>query len=132
VDVYLDGEPGGALVLADAGGVERGTKVAELSARIRDLESRINSWEKGGKVDPKDLSARKKDLARLRQDKRSLEAETPAPSGSYFRYRVEEVREGLGVDPAIADQMRAYYKRVNEHNKTALADLKPPPVSDGQ
>jgi hypothetical protein len=131
VDIYV--EPGaGDLVLADAGGVERGAKLAELSARIRDLESRINSWEKGGKVDPKDLSARKKDLARLRQDKRTLEAEPPAPSGSYFRYRVEEVREGLGVDPKIADQMRAYYKRVNEHNKTALADLKPPPVSEGQ
>jgi hypothetical protein len=125
VDVYTR-EPGeGRLKLVDAGGVSKAAQVVDLSGRIRDLEHRINGWEKGGKVDAKDLAARKAELDKLRQERKALEAEQPAPPGSFFRYRVEEVREGLGESADVAKQILAYYKRVNVHNKTALADLVP-------
>ena len=45
---------------------------------------------------------------------------------------MQEIREGLGKDDAIHASMLAYYQRVNEHNKTAFADRRPPPPEAGQ
>jgi mono/diheme cytochrome c family protein len=131
VDIHLRGGDG-PVVLADADGVQKAAKIAELSQQILALEARINSWEKGGTVDPKDLAARKSDLARLSQERSALERPSPAPEGSHFRYRVEEVREGLGSDATVTERMKAFYKRVNEHNKTAFADLKPLAPTEGE
>ncbi len=130
VDVYVQGD--GALTLADAGGVAKAGKLADLSRRIRELETRINSWEKGGKVKAEDIAARKKDLEKLRAERTELEKESPAPKGSFFRYRVQEVREALGEDADVVKDMRAFYKRVNAHNKEAFKDLVPPKPADGQ
>jgi 2',3'-cyclic-nucleotide 2'-phosphodiesterase (5'-nucleotidase family) len=130
VDVYVRGD--GELKLADAGGVSKAGKIADLSRRIRELETRINSWEKGGKVKPEDVAARKADLAKLRAQRTELEKPEDPPKGSFFRYRVQEVREKLGEDEAVVKEMRAYYKRVNEHNKKAFADLEPPKPSKGE
>ena len=52
--------------------------------------------------------------------------------GSYFRYTMVEVRDKLGSEKAVHGEMAAYYKRVNEHNKVAFADRKPPPPEPGQ
>ncbi|MEQ9319379.1 MAG: multiheme c-type cytochrome [Polyangiaceae bacterium] len=132
VDVYFRGEPKAPVKLADGSGVERAAKIADLSGRIRELEARINSWEQGGKVDPKDLAARKADLAKLRKEREALEAKQSTPDGSFFRYRVQEVREALGESKPVTALMRDYYKRVNDHNKKAFADLKPLEAADGQ
>lgn len=128
VDVFLSGDidSGADLTLADGGGVARAAKIVGLTRRINELRARITSWEQGGNVDPRDLAARKSDLARIEAERARLEPEPPPPSGPYFRYRVEEVREELGVDEEVVAAMRQYYKRVNAHNKVALADLKPP------
>lgn len=131
VDVYLRGKSEGKVELADGSGVERAAKIADLSGRIRELEARINSWEQGGKVDPKDLAARKADLEKLRKERAALEAQQTTPAGSFFRYRVQEVREGLGEAKPVTSLMRGYYKRVNEHNKKAFADLEPLPAAEG-
>jgi hypothetical protein len=131
VDVYVR-ESEGAIKLADAGGVRKAGEVAALAARIRELENRINGWERGGKVDPKDVEARKADLEKLQRDRAALEAEQPAPEGSFFRYRVQEMREELGKHDDTAARILAYYKRVNDHNEVALADLKPLPASPGE
>jgi hypothetical protein len=132
VDVFVRDKEATPLMLADAGGVQKAAKVVDLSRRIRELEVRINNWEKGGKVDAKDLAGRKLDLARLRKQREALDGDATPPTGSFFRYHVEEVREGLGKADAVAKRMRTYYKRVNEHNKKALADMKPPTVTKGQ
>jgi hypothetical protein len=132
VDVYLRGDAEGRVELADAGGVAKASQIVDLSRRIRELENRINGWEKGGKVDPKDLAARKGELEGLLKQRKGLESEQPAPQGSFFRYRVQEVRDGLGKDDTVAKQILAYYKRVNAHNKKALADLRPPAPDKGE
>jgi Cytochrome c554 and c-prime len=132
VDVYLRGKADGQVTLADGSGLEQAAKIADLSTRTRELEARINSWEQGGKVDPKDLAARKADFAKLTKERKELEAHETTPPGSFFRYSVQEVRERLGESTELATLMRNYYKQVNEHNKKAFADLKPLPVEDGR
>jgi len=135
VDVFIGGGTAeeGDLALADGGGIERAAKIDDLTRRINELQARITSWEQGGKVDAKDLAARKADLKKLTAERDELKKEPTAPSAeSYFRYRVQEVREELGVSDSVHQTMVGYYKRVNEHNKTALADLTPPEPSKGQ
>jgi len=132
VDVHVRGEAKGIVKLADAGGVKRAAKIGSLSTRIRKLESRINAWEKGGKAKAADLKARKADLAKLRGERKQLEAELSAPKGSFFRYSVKEVRTELGSDKLVSARMRTFYKAVNEHNKKAFADLKPLPAAEGE
>ncbi len=130
VDVFVRGD--GELTLADAGGVKKAETLADLARRIRELEARLNSWEKGGKVDAKDLAARKADLEKLHAERAQLDKDGESPRGSFFRYRVEEVRERLGEDASVTQRMLAYYKQVNEHNKKAFANLLPPPAAEGE
>jgi len=132
VDLFVRGAGEGPIVFADASGVERADELVSVAGRIHDLETRIQSWEKGGKVKAEDLAARKADLEKLRADKAKLEEPLPAPAGSFLHYRLVEVREKLGSDPAAKSKMVDYYKRVNEHNRTALADRKPVPAEKGQ
>lgn len=53
-------------------------------------------------------------------------------SGSFFRYRLVEVHETSWVWTSRSTTMASFYKRVNEHNKTAFADRKPEPQESGQ
>ncbi|RYE89803.1 MAG: hypothetical protein EOO75_11205, partial [Myxococcales bacterium] len=57
--------------------------------------------------------------------------ELPA-TGSFVRARNVEIKGELGRDDGIHQRMLAYYGRVNDHNKVALADrAAPPPGPDG-
>ena len=132
IDVHIRGDAKGVVKLADAGGVKRAAKIGELSRRIRELESRINAWGQGGKVKAADLKARRADLVKLRGERRQLESQHDAQQGSFFRYSLKEVREQLGTDKPVAKRMRVFYKRVNEHNKKAFADLVPVPAAEGE
>jgi hypothetical protein len=133
IDLHVRGSKSGPLVFADAGGVARAEDLLALAARIRDLEARINSWERDGTVKAEDLAARKADLDKLRADKARLEAEQPTVgSGSFFRYATVEVRDKMGVDEAVHAAMLGYYKRVNEHNQKAYADRVPREPAKGQ
>jgi hypothetical protein len=134
VDLYVKGTPGASLEFADAGGVSKAEEVLSLGARIRELEARINGWERGSKgVSARDIEARRQDLEKLRDQRAALErAEAPPVTGSYFRFQLVEVRDKLGSDDETMAAMRAFYKRVNDHNRTAFQDRKPPPVPEGQ
>jgi len=132
VDLFVRPGGSGPLVFADAGGVSRADELLSLSSRIRDLEARINSWERDHTVSQTDLAARKADLEKLRAEKASKEAQQTEVKGSFFKYKSVEVRDGLGRDKAVYGEMTAYYKRVDEHNKVAFADRLPAPVEPGQ
>ena len=129
-------EPAGAtgrIRLADGGGIAKAEQTVSLARQIRDLETRINGWEKDKAVNKNDLAARRSELERLRKEKADLEAKSePPPSGSYFKYALVEIRDKLGVDPGVGEDILAYYRRVNDHNKVALKDRKPPPVPEGE
>lgn len=132
VDLFVRGEGDGPLVFADAGGVAKAEELISLSARIRELEIRLNGWEGSKTVAAKDVAARKADLEKLRAEKAKLEAAETKVTGSFFRYSSVEVREKLGADKEVAGQLLAYYKRVNTHNKEAFADRVPDPPAKGQ
>lgn len=133
VDLFVRGKPAlGNLVFADASGVERAEELVVLAGRIRELETRILSWEQGGSVKAEDLAARKVDLEKLRADRIKLEEPLPAPAGNFLHYRLVEVREKLGSEPDAKAKLVDYYKRVNEHNRRAFADRKPEPAAAGQ
>lgn len=130
VDLFVRGED---LRFKDGSGLAAAEKRESLTRRIQDLDKLIAESEKpGSTVRPEDLAARRKDRDAL---KRELEqhkaAEIPA-EGSFFRYELEQVRERLGAEAAVGARMKAYYKRVNDHNKTAFADRKPAPVAEGK
>ena len=38
---------------------------------------------------------------------------------------MKEIREALGTDPAVAKELSAYYKKVNEHNRVRFASRFP-------
>lgn len=122
----------GPITFQDEGGVAKAEELLSVSSRIRDLEQKLNSWEGNKDIPPADIVARKADLDKLRAEKARLEAASTPVQGSFFRYRMVEVRDKLGVDKDVKDQMASFYKRVNEHNKTAFADRKPPPVEAGK
>jgi hypothetical protein len=128
VDLFIRGDDKAPLVFADASGVAKADELISLTGRIRDLEARINSWERDKTVKAEDVAARKADLAKLRDEKTKLEQPQPAPAGSFFRYKNVEIRGEMGADKAVGDQMLAFYKRVNEHNKTEFAGRKPAAV----
>ncbi|MGK3984975.1 multiheme c-type cytochrome [Sorangium sp. So ce136] len=132
VDLFIRGSGEGPLVFADAGGVAKADELISLSARIRELEIRLNAWEGDKRVAPKDVADRKADLEKLRAEKAQLEAAETKVSGSFFRYSAVEVREKLGADKDVAGQLLAYYKRVNAHNKEAFADRVPEKPAKGE
>ncbi len=124
LDLYVRDGSG---TFADATGLELGRKRQELQGRADDLHVKIANWEKENKVAKADLDARRADLARLEAEKAELDVAKPPETGSYFRYTVKEIRDSLGKDAKLEEQLRAYYKRVNEANKVAFADRKPRP-----
>jgi hypothetical protein len=134
LDLYLRESPvpGHLVKFADATGLELARERAELTTEIDDLHVKIATWQRDPSIAPKDVAARKNDLARLEGQREALDTRRPPASGSFFRYAIKEVRESFGTDPAIEADLRAYYKAVNDHNRAAFADRLPPPRSPEQ
>jgi hypothetical protein len=122
---------GDSFEFQDGSGLERVAHRESLERRIHELKSRIETWESKPGVSPADLGARKRDLERLQRELKRHEPPKPPAAGSFFRYELSDVRERLGSDDKVAELMAAYYRRVNEHNREAYADRKPPPVPSG-
>ncbi|WP_394848309.1 hypothetical protein LZC95_12710 [Pendulispora brunnea] len=122
----------GSFSFADGTGLDLARKRTEIMRRIDELRGKIAQWEGDKKVARADIEARRGDLAVLEKERAELEkAPTPA-KGSFFRYRVQEVRDSLGKDVAVTEKMLAYYKQVNEENKKAFANKAPRPAPKGE
>ena len=121
----------GSTTFADASGLQQERRRADLVRRIDELRGRIGQWETDKKVAAADVEARKADLAQLERELASVQKPPPPASGSFFRYKVVEVRDSLGKDPAVSAKIAAYYKQVDDMNKVAFADKKPPPPPAG-
>jgi hypothetical protein len=129
LDLYVrNAGQSGVLKFADGTGIELAVRRQELLRRIDDLHVKIAAWERDRNVAPADLAARRQDLAKLEAERAALEAKRAPPSGNFFRYAVQEMRESLGKDAAIDADMAGYYKSVNDHNRAAFANSKPVPA----
>jgi hypothetical protein len=120
----------GVFEFANADAREQGG--AELDRRIAELERRIADARKNPAVSRADVAARERDLEALKRERAMSRADTSAPDGSYYETTLVEVREKLGSDAAVNQQLSEYYRRVNEHNKVAFQGKLPPPVPDGK
>jgi Cytochrome c554 and c-prime len=92
------------------------------------LREKIATWEKE-QANAADLATQR---ARLAEMDRTL-AEKPRPnySGRWFSAEVHALTTDIPGDPAIAQAMLRYDQRVNEHNRSALADRVPVPAKEG-
>ena len=52
-----------------------------------------------------DIEARRTEVAKLEAERAQLEKKPPPAAGSYFRYKVLEVRESLGSDKGVQDRL---------------------------
>lgn len=114
----------GSAKFADGSGLDKAQKRASVMRQIDELRGRIA-------MNPKSDPEQKARLEKLEAEKKALDDVGPAPSGSFFRWQTIEVRDSLGKDPAIEKELGAYYKRVNEMNKSAFAAKMPRPPADG-
>lgn len=129
IDLFVTGEH---QRFVDGTGLERAEQRQSLERRIADLERRITEWQGKSDIKAADLAARRADLERLRVELRGLSGPLAPPKGSFFRYEVSQVREELGTTAKVTERMGTYYKRVNDHNREAFKDRRPPPVEAGQ
>lgn len=135
LDLYVREKEGstGRIKLVDGGGLTRAEEDLSLGRQIRDLENRINGWEKDKNVNKADLDARRRELDKLRRQKADLAlVQQSPPQGSFFKYSLVEVRDKLGEDPEVGADILSYYKRVNDHNREAFKDRTPQAPGEGQ
>jgi hypothetical protein len=135
LDLYVRGPvaAGKPISFADATGLELAQQQADLAAEIDALRVKLAAWQRDPSIAPKDIDARRDDLARLESQRDALGSRRRAPAtGSFYRYELKEVRESLGNDGEIEGDMRAYYKAVDDHNRVAFADRVPLPATPGQ
>jgi hypothetical protein len=127
VDLFVRGD---AYDFQDGSGIALFARRASIEQRISELKARILDWERrGAAIAQKDLEARRRDLRRLEEELSTLSSPAPPEKGSFFRYKLVEVREKLGSLAAVRAKIEGYYAKVNEHNREAFRDLKPAPVS---
>ncbi|HEX6240649.1 MAG TPA: multiheme c-type cytochrome [Polyangiales bacterium] len=125
LDLELDGqgEP------HDEGGWARSEAQRDLRTKAQELGAKLKAWEHDKSVAKQDLEVQR---ARLAELEREL-SNAPAPSyeGRWFTAEVQELVPEVTGDGAIAAQLDAYDRRVNDHNRVALADRKPLPAPEG-
>jgi len=101
-----------------------------LARSIDELTSRIAAWERQPTIDRVALDEQKARLAALERE-RGATAVTDV-AGNHFVASWIEVGTEVPRDSAIEALIGAYSRRVNEHNRVALADVKAPPAAAGQ
>lgn len=128
VDLHVRGAP----PFLDGAGLAKAAERDALSRRIDELKGKLRGWELNKTAPEADLAARRDELRKLEAELAALSTPPPPREGSYFRYAMLEVKSELGEDPALKASMQGYYRRVNDHNRAALAGRKAPPVPAGE
>jgi hypothetical protein len=131
VDLFVVGDD---FSFEDGVGIDLAERRESTKARLAELEARRARWAADAKPAVEQTGALDQELVRVRSEQAELDRQAAAPrriAGSSFRYDIELVREARGSDESVARRMTEYYRHVNDHNKTALADRKPPELPLG-
>jgi len=118
----------------DGVGIALAEQRDSLRGRVSELEAR-RQRAVDAKASAEQIAAIEHELARAHTEQAELDRRAAAPStvkGSTFRYEEAFVREDRGSDAAVAQRMSDYYRRVNDHNRVALANRQPPPPPFGE
>ena len=125
VDLY---RPRKDAPFADRSEWSRTELAAQFDRQIQELVAKIDAWEKAGDVDAKDLDPQRARLVDLEKERAALDAPLADTDGKAFAARWVALRKSEPSDPEIEKLMREHDKVVNEANRIAFADLKPPPL----
>ncbi len=125
VDFFVDGKD---LDFEDASGTEAEERRNSLRLDLAELEGRLKRLADNSP----DRAAVRQGISDKTQKLEELSRPSPPKAGSFFTYRLVEVRESLGTDPKAKEHLSSYYKRVNEHNREAFKDVLPKPAAEGQ
>ncbi|MET0793676.1 MAG: multiheme c-type cytochrome, partial [Polyangiaceae bacterium] len=117
---------------ADGSNTAAAAERESLAARIHELESRLSAADAAGKGSDPDLVARRQDLERLKIQQKKLDVPSVPQQGSFFQYRLVEVRDALGNEPTVQGLIDGYYQRVNDHNHDVFKDKLPLPAPAGE
>jgi 2',3'-cyclic-nucleotide 2'-phosphodiesterase (5'-nucleotidase family) len=101
----------------------------ELDQQIAELRTRITEWEADSKVAKADLDVQRARLAELKDQRGKPHA--PRYEGRWFDARLVELAPEVPDDPAIAAQLDAHDRRVNDANRELLKDRAPVPAAKG-
>jgi hypothetical protein len=129
VDVYRSAGSA-AEPLEDASAWTAGERGRAAKARADELAARIAEWKKAAGTDPKLLAEQEQRLAQLRAEA-AASSPVKTPSEGTFAARFIELAPEVKDDPELSAVLAAHDKRVNDHNRVALAHIKPPPVAAG-
>lgn len=104
-----------------------------LAERVADLDAKVAAWRKDPSTDPALLAEQEKRLHRLRAEQ-SQSAAASARANAHsnaFAARYVELDPEVKNDAELRALLDAHDKRVNAHNRVALAHLVAPPVPAG-
>ncbi|MFZ1865151.1 MAG: multiheme c-type cytochrome [Polyangiales bacterium] len=125
VDIY---QPRKDQPFVDRSEWSRRARAEQLERRIEELSSRIAAWERAGDVDPADLQAQRARLRDLQNQRHELDVPVAATNENRFAARWIELTKKAPRDEEVARLMREHDKAVNQANRIAFANLKPPPL----
>jgi hypothetical protein len=101
-----------------------------MQASVADLGARVDAWRKDKSVDRALLAEQEARLADMREQLAALDGPARA-EGNTLSARFIELDPESPSEPETRALMDAHDKRVNEHNREALAGLMPKPVPAG-
>ncbi len=127
MDLFQKGE--GAF--ADASTWTRAQASASHAARVAELAQRIAAWKRDKGTDPKLLAEQEQRLAALKAEHEKASASSAGGAGNVFSARFIELGPEIKGDAQLRALLDGYDKRINDHNKVALAGRKPIPVPKG-
>ncbi|MGB5350990.1 MAG: multiheme c-type cytochrome [Polyangiales bacterium] len=106
----------------------RAERARHLDAQLSDLGEKIAAWEKSGDVDAADLESQRARLAALRKARQALDRPAPSTDDNALYATWIPLPKNAPKDPAVEALMRKHDKVVNDANRVAFANLKPPPL----
>lgn len=107
------------------------TRRSALDEEIRDLEGRLEAWTREGRA-AADVEAQRARLVGLRAERENLRVPALPTGRRAFSARWEELDPDAPRASAITERLSALDRRINDHNRTALAQRMPPPVAEGE
>ncbi len=128
VDLFVRGDE---RRFADGVGLAAMEERESLERRVADIEARLARAQSEGAAEA-DVAARRRELSDMKAKLATLRPGAPPATGSFFSYRLDEVKESVGADGAVAARLGAYYRKVNEHNREVFKDRKPPVAEKDQ